>query len=166
VQGVEAGAFVLAAVLSALYLMQERQLRLREFGRLFQRLPSLNALDSATFHLVSVGFITYTVAILLGVTSAFRGESFGWPLPPRVDEPLGLEVRLGDWVCVGESVGLGVCVPLGLTDCEVLCETDGVPVELQVRLWEPLTVGDGVAVGLGLCVVLCVGVDVADGDCV
>jgi ABC-type uncharacterized transport system permease subunit len=71
-------AFVLAAVLSALYLMQERQLRQRTFGRLFQRLPSLNALDSATFHLVSVGFITYTVAILLGVTSAFRGESFGW----------------------------------------------------------------------------------------
>jgi ABC-type uncharacterized transport system permease subunit len=67
-------SFALAAALSMIYLLQERQLRQRSFGRLFHRLPSLNALDSATFHLVTVGFITYSVAILLGITSALRGQ--------------------------------------------------------------------------------------------
>jgi ABC-type uncharacterized transport system permease subunit len=68
------GSFALAAALSMIYLLQERQLRQRSFGRLFHRLPSLNALDSAIFHLVTVGFITYSVAILMGITSALRGQ--------------------------------------------------------------------------------------------
>ncbi len=70
-------SFALSASVAVLYLVQERQLRNRTFGRLFQRLPSLDALDSASFHLVSVGFIIYTVALVLGVTTAMRtGESF------------------------------------------------------------------------------------------
>jgi ABC-type uncharacterized transport system permease subunit len=70
-------SFALSASVAVLYLLQERQLRNRTFGRLFQRLPSLDALDSASFHLVSVGFIIYTVALVLGVTTAIRtGESF------------------------------------------------------------------------------------------
>ncbi len=66
------GAFVLAALLSLLYLVQERQLRNRSFGRLFRRLPSLDALDAATFVLVAVGFVVYTVAVALGMAQASR----------------------------------------------------------------------------------------------
>jgi len=65
-------SFALAASVAVLYLVQERQLRQRSFGRLFQRLPSLDALDGANFHLVSVGFILYTVAVVLGVVAVLR----------------------------------------------------------------------------------------------
>lgn len=60
------GAFALAAFLSVLYLMQERQLRQRKFGSLFQRLPSLQELDAAAFRLVLWGFVAYTVALIVG----------------------------------------------------------------------------------------------------
>lgn len=60
------GAFVLAGSLAVLYLVQERQLRRREFGRLFQRLPSLGALDVSQFRLTALGFVLYTIAVVLG----------------------------------------------------------------------------------------------------
>lgn len=60
------GTFALAAFVSMLYLLQERQLRRRTFGRLFHRLPSLEELDTAAFRLVVWGFVVYTVALVLG----------------------------------------------------------------------------------------------------
>lgn len=65
------GIFALAAVLAVLYLLQERQLRLRQFGPLFHRLPSLEELDTAHFRLVGLGFVVYTVALLLGFVWMF-----------------------------------------------------------------------------------------------
>lgn len=70
------GAFALAAVLSALYIAQERQLRTRQFGRFFQRLPSLGALDDANFRLILVGFVIFTVAVVLGVIQAFTLQNW------------------------------------------------------------------------------------------
>ena len=60
------GGFALAAVMGALHLVQERQLRTRNFGRLFQRLPSLDELDAANFRLVAWGFMAYSAALLIG----------------------------------------------------------------------------------------------------
>lgn len=70
-------AFAVAAALSVLYLVQERQIRRRTFGRLFQRLPSLDALDSGSFRLVAVGFFVYTIALVLGLVTELRGIDAG-----------------------------------------------------------------------------------------
>lgn len=70
-------AFALASFVAILYLLQERQLRQRSFGRLFQRLPSLDALDTANFRLVALGFVVYTVAVLIGIVWAVRIERIG-----------------------------------------------------------------------------------------
>lgn len=59
-------AFALAAVTSVLYLFQERSLKQKKFGPLFNRLPSIDVLDKANVRLISIGFAVYTVAIALG----------------------------------------------------------------------------------------------------
>lgn len=66
------GSFAIAAMLSVMYLVQERQLRRKAFGRLFHRLPSLDALDAASFRLVALGFLIYTIAIVLGMMWLLR----------------------------------------------------------------------------------------------
>lgn len=71
------GTFALSAVLATLYLVQERQLRQRQFGRLFQRLPSLEELDTASFRLVVLGFVIYTVALLVGFLWFFQVDAGG-----------------------------------------------------------------------------------------
>ncbi len=68
------GVFALAAVLAVLYLIQDRQLRRRQFGALFQRLPSLEELDAAHFRLVVLGFVVYTVALVLGFVWMFEAS--------------------------------------------------------------------------------------------
>lgn len=68
-------AFVLAAVTSVLYLIQDRNLRQKKFGPLFNRLPSIDILDSSNLKLVSVGFVVFTLAIALGGFFAWGNAS-------------------------------------------------------------------------------------------
>lgn len=68
------GAFVLAASLGILLLLQERQLRRREFGPLFRALPGVGALDAASFQLVVLGFVLYTVGLVLGAVAHLRAS--------------------------------------------------------------------------------------------
>lgn len=72
------GVFGLAAALATLYLLQDRQLKLRRFGSLFQKLPSLEELDAATFRLVVLGFATYSVGLIIGGIQAWfiRDDGF------------------------------------------------------------------------------------------
>lgn len=69
------GTFALSAVASTLYLVQERQLRNRNFGPLFQKLPSLEELDTASFRLVAWGFVVYTAALVLGFTWTAQSQT-------------------------------------------------------------------------------------------
>ncbi len=69
------GTFALSAVASTLYLVQERQLRNRNFGPLFQKLPSLEELDTASFRLVAWGFVLYTAALLTGFTWTAQSDA-------------------------------------------------------------------------------------------
>jgi len=71
------GALLLAAALSILYLVQERQLKRKRFGTLYQRLPSLDVLDRLAFRTITVGFPFFTMAVVLGGIRAFQGGSFG-----------------------------------------------------------------------------------------
>lgn len=76
------GVFGLAAGLAALYLLQDRQLKLRRFGPLFQKLPSLEELDAAGFRLTVLGFATYSVSLVLGALQAWGVRDDG--LDPRI----------------------------------------------------------------------------------
>ncbi|HEY5892879.1 MAG TPA: cytochrome c biogenesis protein CcsA [Chthoniobacterales bacterium] len=61
------GAFLLAGVAGAMYLMMDRQLKQRKIGSSFYRLPPVNQLAIANKRLVLLGFILLT----LGVTAGF-----------------------------------------------------------------------------------------------
>lgn len=68
------GAFALACIAGAMYLVQERQLKTRQIHSIFYHLPPLSDLFAAITRLLWLGFILYT----LGLTSGFF---VGGPLP-------------------------------------------------------------------------------------
>src|SRR6478672_9225879 len=68
------GAFALACVAGAMYLVQERQLKTHQLRSIFYHLPPLTDLFTAITRLLWLGFILYTVGIASGF---FTGR----PLP-------------------------------------------------------------------------------------
>ena len=63
------GAFALAAVMSVMYLWQERQLKARRVTLSFLQLPSVEQLDVVALRLIIVGFALFTVGIIGGFVS-------------------------------------------------------------------------------------------------
>jgi ABC-type uncharacterized transport system permease subunit len=68
-------AFALSFVLSVLYLVQNRQLRRKQTGLLFSRLPSLDVIARLNRTSVTVGLAVLTLSLALGV---FWAEKV-WP---------------------------------------------------------------------------------------
>lgn len=66
------GAFIIAAGSSLLYLLQEKQLKGRKSTKLLNYLPSLNLLEETSFRSAAIGFIVLTVALGMGLSSAFN----------------------------------------------------------------------------------------------
>lgn len=77
VLGLAAFAFAFAA--GAAYVIQERQLKRKQLGGLFQRLPALDVLDTIGLRSVLVGFPLLTVGVVTGTMWAVQlsGGSFG-----------------------------------------------------------------------------------------
>ncbi|MDH5493131.1 MAG: cytochrome c biogenesis protein [Myxococcales bacterium] len=73
-------AFALAFAFGVAYILQERLLRRKKLGGLFQRLPSLDVLDTFGLRAVLIGFPLLTLGIVTGAFWAFRmgpeGPSF------------------------------------------------------------------------------------------
>lgn len=65
-------AFALAFAAALAYVVQERLLRQKKLGGIFQRLPALDVLDSLGFRLVTIGFPLLTVGIITGTIWAVR----------------------------------------------------------------------------------------------
>lgn len=65
-------AFALAFGVAIAYLLQERQLRKKQLGGLFQRLPPLDVLDNLGFRLVTIGFPLLTLGVVSGALWAVR----------------------------------------------------------------------------------------------
>src|SRR3989442_9241400 len=68
-------AFVLNFAGALMYLLQERQLRMKRPGNLYYRLPALETLDRLTYRTLALGFPFLTTGILLGVLWA--GPAWG-----------------------------------------------------------------------------------------
>jgi ABC-type uncharacterized transport system permease subunit len=65
-------AFTLSFVLSVLYLVQNRQIRRRQTGVLFARLPSLEAIGRMNRTSVTIGTVVMAVSVGLGAFWAHR----------------------------------------------------------------------------------------------
>src|SRR5512136_211007 len=73
-------AFALTFCAGLMYLIQERQLKSRNLGRLNFRLPSLELLDDVAFKSILFGFPLLTLALISGSLWAehARGSFFTW----------------------------------------------------------------------------------------
>lgn len=71
--------FALAACISFVYLLQERQLKHKRRG-IFRRLPSLERLDDLNYRCVAWGFALFTAGILTGslLAKATWGTFWSW----------------------------------------------------------------------------------------
>lgn len=78
VLGLAAFAFAFAFALA--YVIQERQLRRKQLGGLFQRLPALDVLDTLGFRSVLIGFPLLTIGVVTGTMWAVRINDGGFDL--------------------------------------------------------------------------------------
>jgi ABC-type uncharacterized transport system permease subunit len=69
------GAFALACVAGAMYLVQERQLKTHQLRSIFYHLPPLPNLFSAMTRLLWFGFILYSAGLISGF---FVSEPLPW----------------------------------------------------------------------------------------
>ncbi|MCE5203394.1 MAG: cytochrome c biogenesis protein [Actinomycetia bacterium] len=76
--------FILGALASLAYLVQERQLKGRKPSMLFKRLPSLANIDLLARRAIAFAFPAYTGGLLLGVVRAVETDPPGWWQDPRV----------------------------------------------------------------------------------
>ena len=75
--------FVIAFAASVLYLLQERQLKSKQTGSLFHRLPSLDVLDRLHYRSLTIGFPLMTFGIITG--ALWAGSAWGayWSWDPK-----------------------------------------------------------------------------------
>lgn len=60
-------AFFIAFGAGLMYIIQERELRLKRFRTIFYRLPSLDTCDSISFKSMAIGFIMLTFGLAAGI---------------------------------------------------------------------------------------------------
>jgi cytochrome c-type biogenesis protein CcsB len=68
---------------AVLYLLQERQLKLRRPWGLFVHLPPLGTLELVTYRLIEAGFVLLTVAIVVGAFGSERAWGSYWSWEPK-----------------------------------------------------------------------------------
>ena len=77
--------FGIAFGVALMYLLQEREVKGKNFGALFSRLPPLRSLDNLTQRLVRLGFVVFTVALVAGQFMAHKvWKGAGWLDPQQV----------------------------------------------------------------------------------
>jgi ABC-type transport system involved in cytochrome c biogenesis permease subunit len=59
-------AFFIGFAAGLMYIIQERELKNKRFGRIFYRLPSLDTCDAISFRALAVGFVLLTLGIAAG----------------------------------------------------------------------------------------------------
>lgn len=75
--------FVVAFAGSVLYLVQERQLKNRNLGSLFHRLPSLDVLDRLQYRSLTIGFPLMTFGIITGAIWGASAWGSYWSWDPK-----------------------------------------------------------------------------------
>ena len=73
-------AFVITFACGLMYLIQERQLKLKRLGAIFHRLPPLDVMDTISYRALSIGWPLFTLGMITGsiwAESAW-GTYWGW----------------------------------------------------------------------------------------
>jgi len=76
--------FALAFSAGVMYLLQERQIKHKQFGFLYRRLPSLERLDAINSTSLMVGFPLMTLGLLAGLAYANMILQSAWHRDPKV----------------------------------------------------------------------------------
>jgi ABC-type uncharacterized transport system permease subunit len=77
-------SFVLTAVASIFYLIQERRLKRKRPATLFDRLPPLATLDDLITRSMSAGFVLITLGVITASTWAFIELGTRWITQPKI----------------------------------------------------------------------------------
>ncbi len=77
------GAFVLAAAVGGVYLLQERAIKQKQHGFVFKRLPSLEVLDRMGYACVAFGFPMLTIGMIAGFDFARSVWGSWWNWDPK-----------------------------------------------------------------------------------
>ena len=76
-------AFTIAAGVAVMYLIQRYFLKTKQFGGLFQKLPSLDTMDEISYRCLSVGFPLLTIAIISGSIWSEKAMGSYWVWDPK-----------------------------------------------------------------------------------
>lgn len=76
-------AFAMAFGIGLMYLIQEHNLKKKQLGGLFKRLPSLQILDEINYKLITLGFPLLTLAIITGAIWAESAWGSYWRWDPK-----------------------------------------------------------------------------------
>ena len=76
-------AFLIAFVTGLVFLVQERQLKRKQMGMLFHRLPALWTLDRINFLSLGIGFGLLSVGVLCGIVGARLQLGQWWSWDPK-----------------------------------------------------------------------------------
>ncbi len=75
--------FALSSIGSAMYLLQEREIKQKRFGLFYSRLPSLEVLDKLNHHCLSVGFPMLTLGMITGILWSKQAWGVYWRWDPK-----------------------------------------------------------------------------------
>src|SRR5918996_1425413 len=73
-------SFALAAVLGITYVLQFKEIKAKDLGFFYERLPSLNVLDEMNLRAVKIGWLFLTVGLITGGIWASQLQPSGDPL--------------------------------------------------------------------------------------
>jgi ABC-type transport system involved in cytochrome c biogenesis permease subunit len=71
-------AFFLSFGAGLMYMIQERELKQKRFGKIFYRLPSLDTCDAISFKSIAVGFVLLTLGIAAGMAWSRTRDGLFW----------------------------------------------------------------------------------------
>jgi cytochrome c-type biogenesis protein CcsB len=76
-------AFAFAFIVSIMYLIQERQLKAKNLGALFHRLPSLDIMDTLGYKALTLGWPLFTLGMITGSIWANSAWGTYWSWDPK-----------------------------------------------------------------------------------
>lgn len=71
-------AFFISFGAGLMYIIQERELKLKRFGTVFYRLPSLDTCDAISFKSIAVGFVFLTLGVAAGIAWSHSRDGVYW----------------------------------------------------------------------------------------
>jgi cytochrome c-type biogenesis protein CcsB len=76
-------AFAFASIVSIMYLVQERQLKAKQLGAIFHRLPSLDIMDTLAYKALTLGWPLFTLGMITGSIWANSAWGSYWSWDPK-----------------------------------------------------------------------------------